>query len=274
MRCFSLAERWIELGGRAECWGSVTIPFAEQRAESLGVLIVAQPRRVGSILLVDVYDEAERLALSSSQAGSRRVLIDDLGASVPCGYDAVWNPNAYGDSSLYQGFSGEVIAGPDYIPIRRGLPHWVGDGTGAVSFGAGELPMVLRLALSQLPGALGVPAGWSVGECSPPGWCRVNPADHWSDLKHARWLITAGGSTLWEAATVRIPVVVVVFAENQALVGEWAAGNGAPVMDVRGRTDPVAISAELARMVLNARALPPLESGAEAVARRLFQLAA
>lgn len=274
MRCLNLAERWLELGGRAECWGHVDLQFARRRADSLSVPIVDQAPEESSVLLVDVYDEAERLSLAGASPASRRVLVDDLGGYVPGGYHAVWNPNAYGRADLYRPFGGEVIAGDDCVPIRRGLPRWLRNGSGAVSFGGGELPAPLRDALSQLPVVLEMPQGWSVGGYSPPGWRRANQDDTWSDLHRAAWMITAAGSTVWEAAAVGIPVVVVVFADNQALVGKWAIEKGVPVIDVRNRTDSSRITADLARKVTEAQVLPRLQSGADVVAHRLLQLLA
>jgi UDP-2,4-diacetamido-2,4,6-trideoxy-beta-L-altropyranose hydrolase len=272
MRSLTLAEHWIEFGGRAECWGKVDLPFAQRRADALGVPIVARQPEEGSVLLVDIYNETERLSLALAGPAGRRVLVDDLGSDVPAGYDAVWNPNAYGRADFYRGFAGEVIAGIDCVPIRRGLPRWVPGGAGAISCGGGGATSALRAALSQLPVLLKMPQGLSVGACTPPGWRGANQNDTWSELRHATWLITAAGSTVWEAAAVGIPVAVVVFAEHQALVGEWASKAGVPVIDVRNRTDSSDIAAELAAKVKEVRPLPPLKSGAEGVARRLLRL--
>jgi UDP-2,4-diacetamido-2,4,6-trideoxy-beta-L-altropyranose hydrolase len=274
MRCLTLAEQWLELGGRAECWGKVDLRFVRRRADVLDVPIVTRPTGEGSVLLVDVYDESERLSLAGANLARRCVLVDDLGSHVPTSYDAVWNPNAYGSADLYGAFGGEVIVGVDCVPIRRGLPRWAPNGAGAISCGGGEVPPQLRAALSQLPVALAMPHGWSVGAFAPPGWRRADQDDTWSDLRHAAWLITAAGSTVWEAAAVGIPVAVVVFAENQALVGEWAIRNGAPVIDVRNRTDTSDIVTELASKVSEVRPLPRLKSGADQVVRRLLQLLA
>ena len=272
MRCLTLAESWLELGGHAQCWGNVDLRFVRRRAEALGIELVGRRPDEDSLLLVDVYDEAERHSLAGESPGTRSVLVDDLGGYVPAGYRAVWNPNAYGRPDLYPAFGGEVIAGVDGVPIRRGLPRWLGDGAGAVSFGGGDIPAPLVAALSQLPVRLEMPKGWGVGALVPPGWRRANEDDMWADLHQAAYLITAAGSTLWEAAAVGIPVVVVVFAENQALVGKWASEMGVPVIDVRNRTDSSQIAVDLARQVRGARALPNLQSGADTVARRLLQL--
>jgi hypothetical protein len=274
MRCLTLAESWLELGGRARCWGNVDLGFVRRRAEALGVPIVEERPDDASLLLVDVYDEAERLSLADTGAGICPVLVDDLGGAVPTGYRAVWNPNAYGRADLYPSFAGEVIAGKDAVPIRRGLPPWLGNGPGAVSFGGSDLPPTLRGALSQLPVSLGMPQGWAVGSFAPPGWRRANEDDMWTDLHRAAWLITAAGATVWEAAAVGIPVVVVIFAENQALIGRWAREMGVPVIDVRDREDSSYIVAELMSQVPRARALPSVQSGADVVARRMLQLLA
>jgi hypothetical protein len=273
MRCLTLAESWLALGGRAECWGEVTLKFAERRAAALGVAIMDRPSDEGAVLLVDVYGQRERLSLAGWPGVARRVLVDDLGGAVPIGYDVVWNPNGYGDLQLYAQFSGEVIAGVDCVPIRRGLPQWVGGGGGAVSFGGGKLPFALRSALTLLPSTIAEPEGWSVGEYTPPGWRRAREDDTWTDLRHASWLIAAAGSTIWEAAAVGIPVVVVVIAENQSLIGKWTASHGAPVIDIRDRTDPADIAEALATHTEEARRLPRLQSGADAVARRLLRVA-
>jgi hypothetical protein len=235
---------------------------------------VASQSEEGSVLLVDLYDRRERLSLAVAGSARRHVLVDDLGIDVPTGYDAVWNPNAYGNPDFYRAFGGEVIAGIDYVPIRLGLPRWVPEAAGAISCGGGEIPAALRIALSQLPVVLEMPQGLSVGAFAPPGWRQADQDDVWSDLRHAAWLITAAGSTVWEAAAVGIPVAVVVFAAHQALVGEWAVKQGVPVIDVRNRTDSSKIAAELARKVKEVRPLPPLKSGAQAVAQRLLRLLA
>jgi spore coat polysaccharide biosynthesis predicted glycosyltransferase SpsG len=96
----------------------------------------------------------------------------------------------------------------------------------------------------------------------------------WTDLHRAGYLITGAGSTVWEAAAVGIPVALVVFADNQALVGDWGRQCGVPVMDVRGRTDSVSIAEDLTAATRAARTLPHLKSGAELVARRLLALMA
>lgn len=273
MRCLTLAESWLELGGRAQCWGNVDLGFVRRRAEAMRVPIVEERPNEASLLLVDVYDEAERISLARAVAGSP-VLVDDLGCAVPAGYRAVWNPNAYGRANLYPSFPGEVIGGIDAVPIRRGLPRWQGNGPAAVSFGGSDLPSGLQGALSQLPVSLGVPQGWAVGSFVPPGWHRANEDDMWADLHRAAYLITAAGATVWEAAAVGIPVVVVILAENQALIGKWAMEMGVPVIDIRDRGDSSYIVAQLATQVRAARALPSVQSGAEVVARRMLKLLA
>jgi hypothetical protein len=273
MRCLGVAEQWVANGGKAEFWGRVSLPFVAQRAKNVGIPVVETPSSRGTVLLVDVYDDEERCRLSSSEIALRRVLVDDLFAPVPSAYHAVWNPNPYGDSDLYQGFDGAVIAGLDVVPVRKGLQPWLGDGLGAVSFGGGRLPDALRDAVTRLPGLLGLSTGLGVGEFLPPGWRTVSADNPWSDLRHASWLISAAGSTLWEAAVVGIPIMVVIYADNQELAGAWAARQGVPTMDVRGIDEGQTIAAQMAAGISRVRQLPPLRSGSESVARRLLALA-
>ena len=278
MRCLTLAEQWLEMGGRLKWWGNLDIPFARRRADALGIPIAAEAPEEGSLLLVDTYDLRERLRLAIGTGPARRVLVDDLGGDVPAGYDGVWNPNAYGHSGLYPNYAGEIIAGEEFVPIRRGLPRWTPMGgsavSGALSFGGGDLPPHLHAAVSQLPAVLALPHGLSVGSFAPPGWQKADPDDPWSSLRHAAWLITAAGTTLLESAVVGIPVLVVVFADNHALAGEWARQKGSPVVDARNRSDPSELARELASKLSSVRPLPALRPGSDAVARRLWSLMA
>ncbi len=278
MRCLTLAEEWLETGGRVKWSGNLDIPFVRRRATALGIQMASGPPEGGSMLLVDTYDHPERLRLSLAPGPARRVLVDDLGGEVAFGYDAVWNPNAYGTSGLYPRYAGEIITGEDFVPIRRGLPPWTPSArnatSGALSFGGGDLPPHLHAAVSQLPAILGLPHGWTLGAFAPPGWEKADPDDPWSSLRQAAWLITAAGTTLLESAVVGIPVLVVVFADNHALAGEWARQRGAPVVDARNRTDTSELARELATKLGSVRPLPALQPGSGAVVRRLRSLMA
>jgi spore coat polysaccharide biosynthesis predicted glycosyltransferase SpsG len=272
MRCLGVLERWGQAGGRAELWGAVEIDFVRRRADNAGIPIVATPGDDVSVLVVDVYDAVEREELGRWSAAAIRVLVDDFGEDIPTGYSVVWNPNAYADASLYCGFVGHIFAGRKYVPVREGLPAWVGGGEGAVSFGGIRIEERLNTVLEALPAACGVSRLQCVG--SPlPACCRpVPPDDIWRALKHAPWLISAAGSTTWEAAVVGIPFVAVIIADNHMVAARWIAGHGVPVVDLRLRESPEEAVSTLSLAVTRARPLPKLQPGGGAVVQELSSL--
>lgn len=272
MRCLGVLGRWVSVGGRAELWGAVEIDFVRRRAEGAGVAIVATPDADASVLIVDVYDPVERVALGQGSAAGALVLVDDFGGDIPPGYSAVWNPNAYAEPSLYKGFAGRVLAGREFVPVREGLPIWVGGGAGAVAFGGIRIPKRLANVVRALPAACGVSMLQCVGAPLPPCCRPVPPDDIWGALKHAPWLISAAGSTTWEAAVVGIPFVGVITADNHVVAAHWVASHGVPVVDLRRKEGLEDAASNLAAAVTRARPLPKLLPGARAVVREVSAL--
>jgi hypothetical protein len=272
MRCLGVLDRWVRAGGRVELWGTVEIDFVRRRAERAGVPIVEALNPDVSVLIVDVYDGIERAALGQTGAASVRVLVDDFGEDIPTGYSVVWNPNAYGRQSLYCGFDGYVLAGRRYVPVRDGLPTWVGGGEGAVSFGGTRIAKRLNILLEALPAACGVSTLQCVGTPLPPCCRPVPPDDIWNSLKRAAWLISAAGSTIWEAAVVGIPFVAVILDDNHEVAAQWVASSGAPVVDLRSIENPEKAISTLSAAVSQARPLPKLEPNAGAVVEELRAL--
>ena len=152
MRCATLSGTWQARGcGRAAIRGEVTLPFVQVRLEEVGVAMAADlPDSGEGVLVVDTYDIGERVACAA-RAAALRVLVDDLGEAVPSGYDAVWNPNAYGVAELYSSFDGPVLTGPEMVPIRGDLPRWQGTGEGRVGvlLGGGRTPEHVTGALAR-----------------------------------------------------------------------------------------------------------------------------
>jgi hypothetical protein len=227
------------------------------------------------VLVVDTYDADERMRCATASGPAVRVMVDDLGGAVPAGFDAVWNPNAYGSAALYPGCAGIIIAGEDAIPLREGLPVWSGSGLPnvGVTLGGGGPGPVLRAALAGLARAAAAGTFVGSGDWAPADWGRTDVEMPWRSLAECGRLVTAGGSTAWEAAAVRIPAVVVTTADNQVLVERWVAARGVPTVDARRFTDPDVLGSELRAALERATPLPALASGAEAVAQTLANLA-
>lgn len=276
MRLASLGEAWTAGGGRAVLWGRVELPFVAERLAGAGVEVAdAPPADGGCVLVVDSYDEAVR-ATCAARPARLRVLVDDLGCPVPSGYGMVWNPNAYGDAALYPGFAGEVLGGPAAVPVRPGLPAWSGAGSPTVGamLGGGNPGPVLGEAMRIVAEALGPQGLTGVGEWVRPPATRADASGPWTSLSRCGALVTAAGSSVWEAAAVGIPAVVVRTAYNQDRIVRWARDAGVPAVDALGADDAAALAAEILDALGRAAPLPPIDPGAGRVARRLQAAAA
>jgi hypothetical protein len=276
MRLLVLAEAWQRLGfGRVSLFGDAHLDFVRHRVAALGVGVRHElPTGLEAVLVVDTYDPERRARLGESGTGnSLRVLVDDLGEPVPKGYDLVWNPNAYGSPALYPGFTGEVVTGPDSVPIRRGLPAWRGAGAGStgVMLGGAPPPPPLREAVALLAERIGHDNVVGTGTSVPQECRRVEATDPWSGLAGCARLVTAAGSSVWEAANVGIPVVVVQTASNQALVFEWAGRGGAPRINALAFRGGIGLADALGDALDAAARLPEIRSGADSVARRILE---
>lgn len=276
MRLASLGEAWTGGGGRAVLWGRVELPFVAERLAGAGVQVAdAPPADGGCVLVVDSYDEAVRAGCAACPA-RLRVLVDDLGCPVPAGYGVVWNPNAYGCPALYPGFAGEVLGGPEAVPVRTGLPAWSGAGSPAVGamLGGGDPGPVLREAMRIVAEALGPKGLIGVGAWVRPPAARSDASRPWTSLSRCGALVTAAGSSVWEAAAVGIPAVVVRTAANQDRIVRWARDAGVPAVDALNADDARALAAEIMDALGRAAPLPRIEPGAGRVAQRLHAAAA
>jgi hypothetical protein len=271
MRLASLGRAWLEGDGRVGFAGSIELPFVRDRLERSGLAPGDRWVARADVLVVDTYDPA--LHRTAGPDAALRVLVDDLGGAVPPGFDAVWNPNAYGSASLYPGFGGAVIAGPEHVAIRDDLLPWEGrvDQTTVVSLGGGSPPARVREALAHLGGLMPDQAFAITGEWAPSGWRMIPPDQLWPTARRATRLVTAAGITVWEAAAAGIPVLLLQTAPNQRLVFGWARDAGAPGLDTQV-VEPDSLARALAGLIPSARPLPPLTNGAGRVARCLARL--
>jgi len=275
MRCAALAEAWRDLKlGSVAFAGRLTIPFVLQRLHAAGAEVKSrlEPAHRRRVVIADGYARAlQQRALKTS--ADLHVVVDDVGAVVPAGFDVIWNPNAYGDANLYPAFVGAVVAGPEAVPVRSDLPSWCGarERRIGVSLGGGALPSVLRAAVEKLPVTC---PGWTVSAVGT--WSgkvgNVPTDDPWPTLVQCDRLLVASGTTVWEAAAVGIPVALIQTADNQSRIFAWARSAGAPGISLaaNGTSD---LASLLAKAVMSAVKLPRIRNGSQAVAHHLASLA-
>ncbi|MEO8633710.1 MAG: bifunctional UDP-2,4-diacetamido-2,4,6-trideoxy-beta-L-altropyranose hydrolase/GNAT family N-acetyltransferase [Gemmatimonadales bacterium] len=274
MRCAALAEAWLDLGlGAVRFPGDVDLPFAAARAS---LLAARAPEGAGAstVLVCDSYDRARRERAALRDDVRARILVDDLCGPVPEGFDAVWNPSPHASLSDYPLFVGAVLAGPDVLPIRTGLPRWCNaPGPTAVLLGGGHPPRHVAAALEVLA-ARHKPGDFArLGDWMPAGWASLDPQQPWEGIATCGRLLTGAGATLWEAAMVGVPLAVVLLAENQRRGFEWAVYAGVPGVDALAATSPESLADQLDLALNAAVALPPLRSGTKRVARWIGALA-
>jgi hypothetical protein len=270
MRSATLGEAWRRAGGDVVLEGVVSLDFVTSRLAHAGIPVVRPGTAAGDVLVVDSYDTRLRAAAAGVGGFGHRLLVDDLGGELPTGFDSVWNPNPYGHERLYPGFPGRVFAGPDWVPVRGDLPQWRGgSGLTVVSLGGGRIPGGLREAMTQLARLLPTAEFAMAGEWAPRGWRRIPRDDLWAAVVTAGRLITAAGTTVWEAAAVGVPVIVVQTADNQRHVYRWVRDASVPGLDATV-TDAEYLAVQLRALLPVAAPLPPLTSGADRLAAALL----
>ena len=277
MRCAVLADAWRRAsGGRATVYGSVRISFVEERLHALGIAVEDFDRYQDdhAILVVDSY--SDRVRMRGARAPARlRVLVDDTGNSIPPSFGIVWNPNAYGSAALYPDFSGVLITGVDAVPIRDGLGRWNGRGSSTIglTIGGGTASALIRAVVAELHAALGSRPLAASRALVPTAQMPLDAASMWRQLAACAAIVCASGSTLWEAAAVGVPVVVVAVAENQLSGLAWAKQQGVPTIDLTQLNDARSAARSILDALALASPLPRLTSGAGRVADRLARYA-
>lgn len=282
MRCAALAESWLRAApGGVTFYGDCSLPFCRRRTDFLGIDVMpaTAPVAADAVVICDHYASSVRADIASMPRARLKVLLDDVGGEIAAGYDVIWNPNVFATSMLYPVFSGAILTGPDFVPLRSNLPRWErssmdGSATG-VLLGGGSLPAVLVDALERMAEEMSPENMMGVGSWVPLSWQRAAMDDPWRQLAKCGRVLLAAGSSMWEAACVGIPVAMVLVAENQKPAFAWGLLNGVPGVDVltsgRGSSS---LARDLRVALEGARCLPSLSNGASRVRDALLELAA
>lgn len=186
-----------------------------------------------SVVVIDSYSISREAIASLEASGARVVLIDDNGEHSGFPSSVIVNPNPHGRTIDYGPVAGQrVFTGAEWILIRPDVLEAFSDrsspATGWVIAIGGTDPGGLVEQVRRI-----LPANESV-VVAPTPVGPLPPSELSGALAWARGAVIAAGSTAWEALFLGTPMVAVVTADNQELVGGSLRDDfGVDVVDAR-----------------------------------------
>jgi len=315
MRCLALAQAWRQAGGRAVFLQAATTPALTRRLHEEGgaseplaaapggaddaAATIRQAHACGAAWVVgDGYQFDAAWQQQVRAAGLRLLLLDDYGHAEHYHADLVLNQNLSADAALYarRDPATRLLLGPRYALLRREFTAAARPARDCsaparkvlVTLGGSDPDNVtakVLAAVARLPGIeVCVVIGGSnphratllaAAAAHPAVRCAVDAPDLPGLMAWADVAVTAGGATLWEAAFLGLPSVVVVLAANQAPAVDRLHAEGTIVAlgqaDARavpdiGRAVAALFAAPAQRLQMSARARALVDGhGAERV---------
>lgn len=266
MRCLALARAWIARGGRATLLSAELPEALAARAEAWGVDVrrIAAPAASiedaaqtaalaadASWLAIDGYDFST--AFLAAAGPTRRVVIDDVAALDAYPVDVVINQNAHASAAAYARSApgARLLLGGRYALLR---PEFAAPPTreragifatfgGVDPHGASETFLAAcagRADVSLAIGAANARADALAAEASRCGVAAHRDVkDMAAAFAGAALVVTAGGSTLWEACACAAPMIVIsVIPEEAASAQALAAQGGCVYLGPLDRMSP------------------------------------
>jgi len=298
MRCLALARAWIGAGGRATLLSAGIPPALAQRAAGWGVAVRAIEAETASpadaqataalakgaaCLVVDGYDFTVDYLRAVRGSAALLCVIDDVAAldAYPC--DAIVNQNAHADPVAYAGKAegAQLLLGGRYALLRPefAVPPSVAR-TGVFATFGGVDPhgaSAVFLAACGLLRDRG-PMSLAIGAANPhaddlalaalrSGVAALRDVrDMAAAFAGAEIVVTAGGSTLWEACACAAPMVVLaVTAEEAASAEALAARGGCLYLGPLAQVTPAAIAAAVEGLARDPERRAALGAAARAV---------
>jgi spore coat polysaccharide biosynthesis predicted glycosyltransferase SpsG len=287
MRCATLAAALTD-GGHRVTVVSATLPdWVAGRYRSIGAEIRPHPTTPVDVWIVDGYGLGDELSALAA-TGVPVVAVDDNHELPVAAARLVVNQNLHASAALYPdlGAGTVLLLGPSYAMIRRDVTDIDRSQRSAegrsvlVSFGGTDpagLTLPVTNALLAVPDvdvviALGAdhPHRPAVEEVigHHADRARFDPGDLTGSFQSADVAAIGGGSTLWEVASLGIPAVAAVVADNQEAGTAAAAAAGFVVgIDVRNDDRGADVVAEAVLALLDD---PARRAAMAAAGRTLF----
>jgi UDP-2,4-diacetamido-2,4,6-trideoxy-beta-L-altropyranose hydrolase len=250
MRCLTLGAELRRQGAEVTLASYELTDHVQQRARNLGIQVHFIAGPIGSdedvdfvtsapvdIVIVDGYEFEPEYFSALASAGVRYAVIDDDGRHAGVDPLLLINPNANAERSMYPGIQAHQIAvGAEYLLVRDEVTklaasrHLQPDQRGhtvLVAIGGTDVLGLNAAIAKELVRELGVTT-IVAGPDVPPGALQADP-DIASELASCTVAVIGGGSTIWEAACLGTPSVVLVVADNQSAGAAAAERAGSAV---------------------------------------------
>lgn len=286
MRCATLGAALISAGHRVTVVSASLPDWVAERYRSAGAVIERAPTPPVDVWVVDGYELGDELeALASS--GIAVVAIDDNHELPVAAARLVVNQNLHASADLYHdvGLDVRLLLGPSYAMIRRdvtSIDRSTHDDarTILVSFGGTDPAGLTLPVVTALVGVADVAVVVALGADHPhrphvedlverhADRVRFDAGDLIDGLRSADVAAIGGGSTLWEVASLGIPAVAAVVADNQE--AGTAAAQAAGFVDGVDVRDGDRSAADVAEAVLALLDDPERRAAMARAGRTLF----
>ena len=287
MRCATLGTALIAAGHRVTVVTASLPDWVAERYRSAGAVIESTPAPPVDVWVVDGYELGDELSVLAA-SGAPVVAVDDNHELPVAVARLVVNQNLHASADLYPdvGVATTLLLGPSYAMIRRDVAAIdrslrLDDGrTVLVSFGGTDpagLTLAVTAALVAVPDVAVVVALGADHPHQPQvealverhgDQIRFAAGDLIDGLRSADVAAIGGGSTLWEVASLGIPAVAAVVADNQQ-AGTAAAQEAGFVVGVDVRNGDRG-AADVAEAVLALLDDPAARSSMATAGRTLF----
>ncbi|MFN0075737.1 MAG: UDP-2,4-diacetamido-2,4,6-trideoxy-beta-L-altropyranose hydrolase [Prosthecobacter sp.] len=241
MRCIALAQAWIDRGGKVILFTDEIPPALKQRLEAEKIEIRASADLNGDVIVLDGYHFTPGHRLAFQQAGRPLLIVDDLADTDLSAADLVLNHNAYATAAMYPGQ--RSLCGSRFTLLRREFAarpvrtQFAGTARTVLITMGGSDPRNDTLAvLQQLAACTDLHLRVLIGAANPhveslravPGIeMLIQPPDLPEIMQQADVAITAAGSTCWELASLGVPMLLKVIAENQQGIADHLVSHAA-----------------------------------------------
>ena len=218
---------WDEMLRATDSWVAETVDIASPQVVER--VLSTDP----SVVVIDSYSIPRDAIASLEGSGARVILIDDNGEHSGFPSSVIVNPNPHGRTIDYRPIAGQrVFTGAEWTLIRPDVLAASSDrsspATGWVIAIGGTDPGGLVEQVRRL-----LPVNEPV-VVAPTPVGPLSPSELSGALSRARGAVIAAGSTAWEALFLGTPMVAVVTADNQDLVGGSLRDDfGVDVVDAR-----------------------------------------